>query len=147
MKTISTNGLNLVKKFEAFRESMYLDAVSKPTIGYGTLIDTKEEQYLINKKITEAEATDLLELDMAKFEKAINNLVKAELTQNQFDALCSFTYNVGISNFKNSTLLKMINEGKIKESADQFLRWNKAGGKVLSGLTSRRQKEMELFLK
>lgn len=147
MKTISNNGLNLVKQFEAFRSTMYLDAVGLKTTGYGTLIDTKEEQYLINKKITEAEATDLLELDMAKFEKAINNLVKVELTQNQFDALCSFTYNVGISNFKNSTLLKMINEGKIKESADQFLRWNKAGGKVLSGLTSRRQKEMELFLK
>ncbi len=144
--TISDKGLELIKKYEGFRSKVYKDAVGLPTIGFGTLIDTKEEQYLKTKIITEAEATQLLKYDVAKFEKAINDLVNVTLNQNQYDSLCTFTYNVGIGNFKSSTLLKLINQSKFKEAAEQFVRWNKAGGKELVGLTKRRLSEKELFL-
>lgn len=144
---ISENGLNLIKQFEGFRSQCYLDAVQKPTIGYGTLIDTKEEQYLKTKTINESEATQLLRYDLGKYERVVDDLVTVDLNQNQFDALCVFVYNVGLGNFKSSTMLKLVNQKKFTEAADQFSRWNKAGGKVLAGLTRRRQAEMELFIK
>ena len=81
------------------------------------------------------------------FEKTVNTLVKSKLTQNQFDALVSFVYNVGSGNFSSSTLLVKLNQGKYLEAANEFLKWNRAGGKPLSGLTRRRAAERELFLK
>jgi lysozyme len=97
--------------------------------------------------ITVDEADAFLEADLKTFEDAVNELVSVKLNQNQFDALVSFVYNVGIGNFKKSTLLKMINQSNFTEAAEQFLRWNKAGGKVLKGLENRRKSERELFIK
>jgi len=144
---ISNIGLQLIRKYEGFRPTMYLDSVQKPTIGIGTLIDTQEEKYLMTATITESQAYDLLKRDMLKFEDAINSSVKVKLTQNQFDALCSFVYNVGPANFKSSTLLRKLNLGDYAGAAGQFILWNKAGGKVLSGLTDRRKSERDLFNK
>lgn len=136
----SIKGINLIKSFEGFRADAYLDAVRVPTIGYGTTRGVK-----MGQKITEAQAVALLQKDLEMFENAINRLVKVPLTQNQFDALASFVYNLGETNFAGSTLLKVINNGRFELAPEQFLRWNKAGGKVLNGLTRRRQAEADMF--
>lgn len=136
----STKGINLIKSFEGYRANAYLDAVGVPTIGYGTTRGVK-----MGQKINESQAVAFLQKDLEMFENAINRLVKVPLTQDQFDALSSFVYNLGETNFAGSTLLKVINQGRYDLAPAQFLRWNKAGGKVLNGLTRRRQAEANLF--
>ena len=84
---------------------------------------------------------------LKRFEKTVNDLVKVPLTQNQFDALVSLTYNIGTGAFEKSTLLKKLNTGDYQGAADQFTVWNKGGGKVLQGLVNRRAKEKEVFLR
>lgn len=133
-------GTQLIKFFEGFRAQAYYDAVGVPTIGYGTTAGVR-----MGTKITEAQGEMFLQADLRRFEAAVNRLVKVKLTQEQFDALVSFTYNLGEGNFGSSTLLKLLNQGRYDLVPDQFLRWNKAGGKVLAGLTKRRQAEADLF--
>lgn len=145
MKT-STAGINLIKSFEGFEPKMYLDVAGYPTIGYGTLIDTEEEKYLLNAVITEAKATELLVNNLSKIEEIINKSVKVVLTQNQFDALASFVYNVGSANFLNSTLLRKINAmANIKEIATEFFRWVYTKGKKVQTLVNRRLNEFMLY--
>lgn len=147
MKT-SQDGINLIKHFEGFRTKAYLDSVGVPTIGYGHTKGVK-----MGMIITETKAEELLREDLSYFEKKVSELVKVPLTQNQFDALVSFTFNLGEGNLKKSTLLKKLNglvytnNKLLEEVADEFLKWNKAGGKVLSGLTKRRLAEKMMFLK
>ncbi len=145
MKT-GKEGKNLIKKFEGFRAKAYLCPANVMTIGFGT---TRINGNPVPKDltITVDEADAFLEADLKMFEDAVNTFVKVSITQNQFDALVSFVYNVGVGNFKNSTLLKMLNSLDFKGAADQFLRWNKAAGKVLKGLETRRAAERELFNK
>ncbi len=97
--------------------------------------------------ITEPQALELLAKTLGKYEKAVNDYVKVPLTQNEFDALVSFTYNLGAGNLLSSTLLKKLNAGDKAGAANQFDVWNKAGGKVLQGLVTRRAAEKDLFLK
>lgn len=143
---ISKLGLNLVRHFEG----MYLRGYKCPanvwTIGYGHtgLVDGKPIHG--NMIITEEKAIELLQQDMTVFENAVKDSVKVPLTQNQFDALVSFAFNVGAGALRNSTLLKLLNQGKYEEVPAQFLRWNKGGGKVLAGLTRRRKAEGHLFV-
>ena len=145
---ISNNGINLIKQFEGLSLKPYLDAVNIPTIGYGSTYYRDGKKVTLNDKpISQDEANLLLEHIANKdFGDKINTLVKVELNQNQFDALVSFCYNLGIGNFKSSTLLKKINQADFKGASEEFIKWNKAGGKILDGLTRRRQKEKELFL-
>ena len=145
---ISENGLNLIKEFEGFRSNPYKCSAGVPTIGYGSTYYRDGKKVTLNDKpISQDEANLLLEHIANKdFGDKINNLVKVELNQNQFDALVSFCYNLGIGNFKSSTLLKKINQADFKGASEEFIKWNKAGGKILDGLTRRRQKEKELFL-
>ena len=145
---ISNNGINLIKQFEGLSLKPYLDAVNIPTIGYGSTYYRDGKKVTLNDKpISQDEANLLLEYIANKdFGDKINTLVKVELNQNQFDALVSFCYNLGIGNFKSSTLLKKINQADFKGASEEFIKWNKAGGKILDGLTRRRQKEKELFL-
>lgn len=96
--------------------------------------------------ISRKEADSLFEQDISSFEKSVSKLVKVDITDNQFAALVSFSYNLGSANLANSTLLKKLNAGDIAGAADEFLKWNKAGGTVMPGLTRRRTKERELFL-
>jgi lysozyme len=111
-----------------------LDAAGKPTpIGPGT-------------KWTQEQCEQRSKEDIDMFGQQVLRLVKAELTDNQFAAVVSFAYNVGIGNLRNSGLLRMLNQGKYGEAADQFLLWNKAKGKVMLGLTRRREAERRLFL-
>lgn len=144
MKT-SHVGKNLIKHFEGFRAIAYLCPAGVWTIGYGT---TRINGKLISEvaKITTDEADVLLEQDLKVFEDSINQNVAAKLSQNQFDALSSFVYNVGVGNFKKSTLLKKLNANKPLDAAEEFLKWNKANKVILPGLTKRRKMEKELFL-
>lgn len=145
-KKTSEVGKKLIKQFEGFRAAAYVCPAGVVTIGYGTT-EIFGKPVKLGSTITSDEADRFLEEDLKKFEDAINKNVNITITQNQFDALVSFVYNVGIGNFITSTLLKKINEGKIQDAANEFLRWNKANKKVLAGLTRRRQAERDLFLK
>jgi len=141
----SEAGKNLIKKFEELKLVGYLDAVGIPTIGWGTTrMDGRKPR--VGEKITLEKAVALFDADLADFEDAVRDSVRVPLTQPQFDALISFSYNVGEANFKSSTLLKLINAGApARDVQPQFLRWNKAKGKVLRGLTRRRLAEAVLF--
>lgn len=145
---ISDNGLNLIKKFEGFSSHPYLCPAKVPTIGYGnTFYQDGTKVTLNDKDISESEASKLLEFIANKnFGRFIDIAVKVPLTQNQFDALVSFAYNLGNGNLENSTLLRKLNDGDYDGAANEFEKWNKAGGKVLSGLVKRRLAEKELFL-
>ena len=99
-----------------------------------------------DKPITKERAEELLRFVLERYEKGVERYVQVPISQNQFDALVSFAYNVGLNNLRTSTLLKKLNAGLYKEAAEQFPRWNRSGGKVLRGLTIRRRKEKELFL-
>ena len=139
MKT-SENGIELIKKFEGCKLTAYRDPVGVLTIGYGHTGDVKEGQ-----KITQKKADDLLKKDLDKFETGVNLLILAKyrFSQNEFDALVSFAYNLGLGNLKKLTGNGKRNKGQI---ADAIPLYNKAGGKVLSGLVKRRKAEQELFL-
>ena len=140
--TYSKNGLALTKQFEGCKLTAYQDSVGVWTIGYGHT-GTFAVQ---GKTITQAFADQLLLADIAKFEAGVLKLVRAVINQNQFDALVDFSFNLGLGNLGSSTLLKKLNAGDIKGAAEEFLRWDKAGGKVLAGLTRRRKAERDLFL-
>ena len=138
--TTSENGIELIKKFEGCKLTAYRDPVGVLTIGYGHTGDVKEGQ-----KITQKKADDLLKKDLDKFETGVNLLILAKyrFSQNEFDALVSFAYNLGLGNLKKLTGNGKRNKGQI---ADAIPLYNKAGGKVLSGLVKRRKAEQELFL-
>lgn len=140
---ISDKGLDLIKRFEGFRDTAYLCPAGVWTIGYGHTQDVKE-----GDTITQDKAEELLREEVAaKYEPiVVSNTNGLELTQGQFDALVSFVYNVGAYNFETSHLLTRLKAGDIEGAAAQFERWNRAGGKVLDGLTARRAAERELFL-
>ena len=137
-------GLTLIKSFEGLSLEKYRDAVGKWTIGYGHLILPNEN---FPQALSKVEAEDLLRADLGMTERGIHKYVTVDLNQNQFDALVAFAFNVGLGNLQNSTLLRLLNQGQYQEAADQLPRWNKAGGKVLAGLTRRREAERALFLK
>ncbi|WP_353161960.1 lysozyme [Acinetobacter guillouiae] len=143
---ISNTGINLIRGFEDLRLKAYDDGVGVWTIGYGT---TAINGVAVKKgdTCTVDQAKSYMAQDLKKFESAVNTAVKVTLNQNQFDALVSLTYNIGIGAFKSSTLLKKLNAKDYKGAAEQFPRWNRGGGRVLNGLVKRRKIEMELFLK
>jgi lysozyme len=139
--TISNSGLVLLKQFEGFVPYVYKDAAGLPTIGYGHLIKEGESFTTITPK----EAEELLKRDVKEAENAVKNLVRVPINQHQFDALVSFTFNVGAGNLRDSTLLKLLNDGKTSEVPEQFNRWVYAGGQKLTGLVLRRKAEAMLF--
>ena len=138
----SEKGLALIRQFEGLRLAAYKCSAGIPTVGYGTTKGVK-----MGMTITADEANRLLREDAQRFADHIAELVKVPLNQNQADSLISFVYNVGPYAFAKSTMLKLINQGLIEDAANQFLRWNRAGGQVLAGLTRRRIAERELFLR
>ena len=145
---ISENGLNLIKEFEGLSLKPYLDVVKIPTIGWGnTYYPNGKKVTLSDKPISEIEATEMISYIAQKdFGDKILQLVKVPLNQNQFDALISICYNIGMGNFSKSTLLKKINQGDFKGASLEFERWNRSGGVVLAGLVKRRLKEKALFI-
>jgi GH24 family phage-related lysozyme (muramidase) len=125
-------GVELICQFEGLKLERYRDAVGLWTIGYGHLILKEEMEKLT--KITTGEAKTLLRKDLKRTEDGVKKLLTHSATQSQFDALVSFAFNLGVGNLKKSTLLKKFNAGDIDGAALQFKSWNKAGGKVLTGL-------------
>ena len=142
--TIPKQAIELIKKYEGFSSKAYLCPANVWTIGYGTTrVDGKP--VTSGMTCTEQQAEEYLKNDLQVFAKAINRLVKVPLTDNQFSALLSFTYNLGVGALEKSTLLKKLNEGSYGAAQAEFLKWIRAGGKILPGLVCRRGEEAELF--
>jgi GH24 family phage-related lysozyme (muramidase) len=141
---INDRGLAVVKAFEGLRLNAYQDSVGIWTIGYGTTSDIVPVRP--GMVITEAQAETLLRQGLARFEQSVGELITVPLTSDQFSALVSFTYNAGPGSLSESTLRRKLNNKDYAGAADEFLRWNKAGGEELPGLTRRRQAERALFL-
>ena len=139
MKT-SQEGIDLIKHFEGCELESYRCSANVLTIGYGTTKNVVE-----GMKISQHQAEELLMKDLEEFEEYVEDLIDVPLEQNQFDALVAWTYNLGPTNLKTSTLRKVLNKGAYDDVAEQIKRWNKANGKVLKGLVRRRNAEAELF--
>lgn len=140
---ISQKGIDLIKKFEGFSDKEYICPAGKPTIGYGHVVLADE---YFQEPMTRRHAEILLKKDLEPRQKSLNSLLKVNINQNQFDALISLIYNIGVDNFRKSTLLKFINERLFDKVPDQFRRWRFSNGKVLRGLVSRREEEIKLWL-
>lgn len=144
---MSQKGLKLLAGFEGLVLHPYLDPVKVPTIGIGsTYYENGTRVKLTDPPITEARAYELLANTIASYELTVNNLLKVTVTQFQFDAMVSLCYNIGAANFAKSSVIRLVNKGDFVGAAKAFLLWNKAGGKVIRGLTIRRTKEAEYFL-
>jgi GH24 family phage-related lysozyme (muramidase) len=152
--SVSTNGVAMIKRFEGFRGNLYNDPVGHCSVGYGELVhrgncngDASEQPY--QNGITEERATELLRQRLNDFQRLINDTVTVELNQNQYDALVSFSYNVGSGNFRQSTLLRLLNQGNYGAVPTELRKWTKGrvNGQLvdLPGLVNRRNEEAALF--
>ena len=142
----SDKGISLIKQFEGCKLTAYQDSVGVWTIGYGWTKPVDGKPIRAGMTIKQETAERLLKTGLVSYENDVSRLVKVDLTQGQFDALVSFTYNLGARSLSTSTLLRKLNAGDYAGAADEFLRWNKAGGKGRNGLTRRREAERALFL-
>lgn len=142
---ISNKGLELIKEFEGFSSTAYLCSAKKATIGYGNTFWEDGTPVKIGDQISKERAETLLKHVVDNFSVAVEVDIKIEVTQNQFDALVSLAYNIGLGAFKNSTLLRQLNRGNFVGASQEFLRWDKSNGKPLLGLTRRREREKLLF--
>lgn len=143
---ISDKGIDLIKQSEGCRLISYKDSRDVWTIGYGWTNPVDGKSFGADMTITEEKADSLLRSGLSQYEKGVESLVKVTINQSQFDALVDFAYNLGVAALADSTLLKKLNAGDYAGAADEFLKWNKAGGQVLQGLTRRREAERSLFL-
>jgi len=137
---ISEDGLELIKKFEGCETSAYQDSVGVWTIGFGHTKDVEEGQTC---SIEDAES--MLADEMDEYEGYINNMVKVDLQQHEFDSLVAWVYNLGPTNLNESTMLKVLNGGQFDRVPDEMNRWTRAGGEILEGLVRRRQAESLMF--
>ena len=142
-------GIDMIKLFEGFRSKPYKCPAGIPTIGYGaTFYPNGKKVTMTDAEITEVQATELLSHMLVNFEKYVDSYCVDTITQNQFDALVSFCYNLGPANLKASTLLKKVNANPQDESIRlEFMKWVKAGGRTLAGLVKRREAEANLYFK
>lgn len=141
MKT-SQLGIDLIKEFEGFEPKPYKCPAGVWTIGYGSTKGVTQN----TQPMTEEQATKRLLEELGSYEVAVLDCVDVDLEQHQFDALVSFAYNLGSHSLRTSTLLRKLNAGDYLGASNEFLRWNKAKGQVLAGLTRRREAECRLFL-
>ena len=133
-------GLNIIKHYEGLELEAYQDPVGVWTIGYGHTKGVKR-----GDEISVAQADNFLRQDVKVAERAVNRAVNVSINQDQFDALVSWTFNLGSGNLNRSTMLKRLNEKKFDEVPCEMIRWVYAGGKKLNGLVKRRYAEAELF--
>ena len=144
---ISDKGLGLIKAFEGFRAKPYRDPVGIPTVAYGaTYYPDGRRVRLSDPPMTEAEGEMMLRHQVRAYADGIARYAQVALNQNQFDALTSWAYNVGLEAARTSTLMRKLNAKDYQGAANELPRWNRAGGKVLAGLTRRREAERALFL-
>jgi lysozyme len=139
---LSTTGMELLKNSEGFRSRVYLDVAGFPMIGYGHRLLHRDS---FPNGIDEPQAANLLACDVRDAEQAVQRLVKAPLTQGQFDALVDFCFNLGAGRLTASTLLKCLNAGRYDEAVEQLQLWDHAGGQECSALKARREAEAELW--
>jgi lysozyme len=152
---VDQTGKNLFKEWEGLIPTVYLDSGGAPTIGIGHLLTSSErasgkiildgQPMIYRDGLTEQECWDLLDQDLEGAEKTVNAAVNVKLTQNQFNALVSFVFNVGVGAFLGSTLLKVLNQGTYDAVPAQLGRWIHDHGLVVKGLIHRRQKEADLW--
>lgn len=141
MKKTNRSGIDLIKSYESLQLKAYKDLKGILTIGYG---HTGQDVF-IDQEITEVQAELLLRNDLTTAEDAVARCMKVAVTDNEFSACVSLAFNIGITAFANSTLVKLINEKKFDEAGNEFLRWDHVNGKVIDGLLRRREEERELF--
>jgi len=147
--TTSRKGIDLIHSFEGLRLDAYPDPDTGGapwTIGWGATTDLQGKPIKPGTKWTREQADERFAVHLAKFEADVNRILNGAITtQGQFDALVSFAYNCGVGNLEGSTLMRMHKAGNYEGAAGQFLRWNKAAGKVMRGLTRRREAEAKLY--
>ena len=143
---VNQKGIDLIKSFEGCKLNAYLDVVNVPTIGYGATFYSDGKRVKIGDKVTQNDAEKLLEYHVNLFAVNVEKLIKTPLSDNQFSAIVSFAFNVGIGALKSSTLLKKVNINPSDATISlEFAKWNKAQGKVFRGLTRRRTAESNLY--
>lgn len=140
-RTINEAGLDIIKSQEGLRLKAYRDGGGVPTIGWGHTAGVR-----MGQTITKERAEELLRMDIAHAEKAVISYAMTGLNDNEFSALVSFVFNVGVAAYHDSTLLKKLRQGDRAGAAEEFLRWNHDNGRVIDGLTARRNRERVLFL-
>ena len=138
---VNSEGLELIKSFEGCRLRSYTDSVGIWTIGYGHI-----QEVYPGEEITQEQANQFLKDDLIKFEDGVTRLVTSQINENQFSALVSFAFNLGLGNLGKSTLLKYVNTGEFDKAADEFVKWANAGGATSPGLLRRREAERTLFI-
>ena len=144
---INEAGLGIIKPLEGWSASVYKCPAGRFTVGWGSTWDNRGRPITADQAdINEKYGTTLLRRELRHVESAIRRLIKTELTDNMFSALGSFAYNVGTGNLQRSTLRMKLNRGQYEGAADEFPKWRRAGGRILSGLVRRRKAEMGLFL-
>ena len=155
---VSDKCIEMIKHHEGVRTKPYQCPALLWTVGVGHVIDPMHGRLKLeerknlpipdgwNRTLSMEEVDDILKKDLARFEQGVSRLCPGPLTQGQFDALVSFSFNVGLGNLQKSTIRMKVNRGDFEGAAEGFLDWNKAGGKVLKGLTNRRNDEKALFL-
>lgn len=141
---ISHSGLSFLKDQEGFKDTAYRDSGGVWTVGYGT-IQVDGKAVVQGMKCTEPQAALWMQGHLALVQTSINQLIRTQLTQNQFDALCSFVYNEGETAFAKSTMLRLINTNDFIGAGKQFDRWVFVGPNIVAGLVARRRRERDLF--
>lgn len=141
---ISDAGLKAIGTFEGRKNSAYRDSAGLWTIGVGHLI-RPDEPHLLKARLSDQEVLDLLRADVQTAEDAVNRLVRVPLVQGQFDALVSWTFNLGAGALAGSTLLRVVNAGRLEDVPGEIRKWNRAGGKVVQGLVNRREAEVAMW--
>lgn len=139
---ISANGLNLIKHYEGLYLTTYVCPAGDLTIGYGHRHDVQPDEH-----ITEEQADQFLQEDLAVVYRVIEHDIKVPLSQNQFDALCSLIFNIGGAHFNRSTLLAKLNLKDYVGAAKEFKRWDYVDGQIVVGLKDRRDAEYQLFMR
>lgn len=139
---ISDNGIALIKQNEGLRLKVYADVAGHLTVGYGH----KDDSMTLGDTITQDQADQFLQDDIAAVVSGLNSALQVTVTQNQFDALCDFAFNLGLEREETSTMFKLINQGDFADAANQFPLWCHAGGVVVQDLVNRRAQEQALFL-
>lgn len=143
---LNKTGYDLIKQFEGCKLTAYQDSVGVWTIGYGSTYYENMQKVKQGDKVSQQRANEIFEFVASRFARNVDDIITSKPTQNQFNAVVSLAYNIGLGNFQKSTLLKKLNKNpNDKTIKDEFMKWVNAGGRKLQGLVNRRKKEAEIY--